>query len=500
MNKDMSRLKSGSASGKKNYESKLKVWGNKPFIKQLIRAFPKAEVFLVGGIVRDSILGHQTKDVDLVVRNISKKNLEKFLNKHGKVSLVGKKFGVFKFVPKGWKDGDIDIALPRTEHSINMTGAYKDFKINSNAKLSIEDDLSRRDFTINAMAFDILNEKLIDPFNGLSDIKKKSIKTVGSAEKRFKEDYSRMLRAIRFACQLNFKIETKTWTAVKKLAKNINKKSDGKQIVPNEVIAKELIKAINQNPTLAIELMDDSGMIKVLMPELLKMKKCPQPKKWHSEGDVWVHTLLSLKCLNDKKFATEFKKVPTTPEVIMGLIFHDLGKPYTITRGKKIKFYGHDVAGAKKFRTIAKRLKLAAGGLNIEKTEKIITKHMILANPRLDEMKDTTIEKYFFNDLFPGQELLMLMFCDITATIPTKGKANFTNYKILKARIKKLNKKSAGKKRLVAPLMNGHDIMKALKLEPGPKIGELLSLTREAQLAGKIKSKAQGIKLLKKYK
>lgn len=137
----------------KSYETKLKTWKNKPFIKQLMRTFPQAEVFLVGGVVRDTILGRETKDIDLVVRNVSKKDLEKFLAKQGKVNLVGKNFGVFKFKPKGWKDGDIDIALPRTEHSLNMTGAYKDFKIQSNAKLNIEADLSRRDFTINAMAF-----------------------------------------------------------------------------------------------------------------------------------------------------------------------------------------------------------------------------------------------------------------------------------------------------------------------------------------------------------
>lgn len=494
-----------------SYQTKLKSWKNKPFVKQLIRKFPKAEIFLVGGAVRDIILGQETKDFDLVVRNVSKNDLEKFLSQQGKVNLVGKKFGVFKFRPKNWPEKkwpEIDIALPRTEHSINLSGVYKDFKITSNAKLKIETDLSRRDFTINAMAWDIINQKLIDPFQGLVDLKNKKIKAVGKVEMRFKEDYSRMLRAIRFACQLSakggpasgWKIDPKTWTAIKKEIKKITKKIKGKQVIAAEIVAKELVKAIGQNPTLALELLDKSGAIEVLMPELLKMKKCPQPTNWHSEGDVWQHSMLALKNLSSQKFKTEFKNQQPTTEVKFGVLFHDLGKPYTITKTDKIRFYGHDKMSAQKFREIAERLKLTAAGLDVEATEKTIAKHMLLANAKLSEIKDTTIEKYFFSDLFPGQEFLMVMFTDLSATLPPSGKPNFTNYKLLKSKISKLKKRGASKKKLPAPLVNGNDIMKQFKLKSGPKIGKLLSIAREAQLNGKIKTKAEGINYLKKYK
>ena len=173
-----------------NWHKNLSKWAKIPFIKQLIKKFPKADLFLVGGAVRDEILGRETKDFDFVIRGVSKDNLQKFLTTQGKVDLVGKKFGVFKFKPKGWKGLEIDIALPRTEHSINFSGAYKDFKIQSNAKLKIEDDLSRRDFTINAMAFNIKKQELVDPFNGQVDLKKQKIKAVGKPEQRFREDYS----------------------------------------------------------------------------------------------------------------------------------------------------------------------------------------------------------------------------------------------------------------------------------------------------------------------
>ncbi len=375
---------------------KLKNWAKTPFLNQLHQQFAQADIFLVGGAVRDLLLNRPTQDFDLVVRNVSKPQLEKFLKTQGKVNLVGKKFGVFKFVPKGWSGTEIDIALPRTEHAINFSGAYKDFKINSNAKLKIEADLGRRDFTINAIAFNLNQQKLVDPYNGLSDLKKKNIRAAGDAAKRFREDYSRMLRAIRFACQLDFTIEQKTWSAVTKQIKNLTKKIGDKPTVPYEVIAKELVKALNANPLQAIKLLDESGALEIVMPELLKMKGCPQPLNWHSEGDCWTHTMLALKNLESKKFKMEFKNQPISPELIWGLLFHDLGKPYTVKRTDRLRFNNHDNISAQKFRVVAERLKLAATGLNLDTVEKIIAKHMLPAHAKSSNMKDTTIEKYFF--------------------------------------------------------------------------------------------------------
>jgi len=280
------------------------------FLKRLQKEFPKSQIFLVGGIIRDVILGRESKDYDFVVRNIPINKLQSFLKKQGWVDLVGKNFGVLKFIPKGFKMTEpIDITLPRTEHAF-LTGGYRDFDVQSDPKLPIEQDLKRRDFTINALAFDIQNKKLIDLFNGLQDIKKKRIKTVGKPAERFKEDYSRMLRAVRFACQLNFKIDQQTWSAIKSQMKKINQKKDKNFIVPRETVAKEMAKAHLANPARAFELFDKSGATKELMPELLKMKGCPQPKIFHSEGDVWKHTLLCLKNLSSKKFQNRFGKEP----------------------------------------------------------------------------------------------------------------------------------------------------------------------------------------------
>ncbi|OGY45343.1 MAG: hypothetical protein A2729_00715 [Candidatus Buchananbacteria bacterium RIFCSPHIGHO2_01_FULL_39_14] len=497
-------------------QKQLQNWSNQPFAKQLARRYPKAEIFLVGGAVRDLMLDRPTKDFDFVIREVNKNDLENFLKKFGKVDLVGKRFGVFKFKPRGWTGEEIDIALPRTEHSLNFSGAYRDFKIQSKANLKIEDDLSRRDFTINAMAIKISQistpkahppraenlksqNYLVDPFGGLNDLNKKIIRTVGKPELRFKEDYSRMLRAIRFACQLNFQIESKTWQVIKKQIKNLNKKIADERVVAYEIIAKELTRAFSANPVLALELLNKSGAIKNLFPELLKMKNCPQPKNWHSEGDVWTHTILALTKLNSTALIKEFDKKIPSAEVIWSLIFHDLGKPFTITHEDRIRFSGHEIVSVKKFREISEQLKLASTGLNVDVVEKIIAKHMILAGNTVSEMKDTTIEKYFFNPNFPGTELLMAIYADILATVPPNGQPDFSNYKKLKNRINKIKKTTRAKNVLPKPLVDGNDLMKTFKLTASPKIGKLLGLLREAQLRGKVKSKTAGLKYIKKY-
>jgi len=480
-----------------DWPAELKNWSRQNFIKSLFKRFTKAEIFLVGGAVRDALLSRPTADFDFVVRGVGKAELEKFLAKQGKVNLVGKKFGVFKFRPKNWGKPEIDIALPRTEHSLHLSGVYRDFKINSNAKLKIEDDLSRRDFTVNAMAWDIKNSQLIDPFGGQIDLKKKIVRAVGEPKIRFQEDYSRMLRAIRFACQLGFEIEQKTWQEIKAKIKNLTKLNQGQPIIAAEVIAKELVKMVQANPRMAIELLDASGGLKILMPELLEMKGCPQPQNWHSEGDVWQHTLLSLKKLQTKEFKKEFSTAPVTNEVIWGLIFHDVGKPPTLIKTDRLRFNGHDIASAKRFHKIAERWKLASAGLNVEVVDQIIAKHM-LPTHGVENMRETTIERYFFNDNFPGRELLMLIFADISATVPPSGKPDFGSYKNLKARIAKLQVKGKNKRTLPRPLVNGHDLIKNFKLPSGPAIGQWLEILREAQLAGKIKTKKQGLELIGK--
>jgi len=517
---------------KNNSVLNLKILEKKKFnfLEELKQRFPSAEIFLVGGAVRDLLLSKKTQDYDFVIRRVKVKDLEEFLSNKGKVNLVGQIFGVFKFVPKGGdKQNPFDIALPRKDFSLG-TGGYRDVEIQTSPGLSIKRDLSRRDFTINAMAlkwekFDkrgIGYWQIIDPYHGIEDLKKKIIRAVRDPKERFKEDYSRMLRGIRFSCQLDFEIEEETWRALKSQIKFINKisrkarsVSNGKivevkiiekRVVPYEVIAKEFLKAFVFNPVRAFDLYDQSGGFKELIPEVLKMKNCPQPENYHMEGDVWKHTRLSLEKLSSPDLKKRCGKGALSNEVIMATLFHDLGKPYTIQTPEehgtdRIRFNDHDVVGAEKAKKIARRLKLSSPdkvGIDIDEMAWLIKQHMVLIKGDIAKMRPRTIEKYFFNPHYSGQKLLQISFADISATITKKGPLSFDKFNQMLERIHGLKELSESKKELPKPLITGDDIMKEFNLSPGPQVGKLLESVRTGQLSRRIKNKKQALNFLKK--
>ncbi len=499
------------------------------FIFPLLKKFPSAEVYLVGGIVRDWLLKRESKDYDFVVRGEPAKKLEQELKKLGTVNLVGKHFGVFKFTPKQ-SPLAIDIALPRTEHAWG-TGGYRDVETQSDWKLPIENDLSRRDFTINAVTLRITNQVpariatrkalqagectniLIDPFDGLDDIKKRIIRAVGQPEERFKEDYSRMLRGLRLACQLDFGIEKKTWMAMKKMMKKINTKNKSERIVPCEVIAKEFLKSLMSNPVRTLDLWDQAGALKELMPELLKMKKCPQPKEFHAEGDVWIHTRLALANLVSpqfKKFCQtlplHLKKEPLlSTELVLATLFHDIGKPSTLKTPEKhgtdrIRTDEHDTVGAVLAKKIGSRLRLNSSPdlpCDLDKMAWLIERHLLTVHGDPLKFTNRTIEKYFFSSKNPGGALLKLIYADQMASY-VKGEPQLGSLPRLIKRIKQLPKKLQQKDRLPPPLLNGDEIMKILKIKPGIPVGEIIGKLREAQLAGEIKDKTQAVSFLRK--
>jgi len=499
------------------------------FLEELKLKFPSAEIFLVGGAIRDLLLSRKTQDYDFVIRKVKVKDLEEFLYSQGKVNLVGQTFGVFKFIPKGGdKQNPFDIALPRKDFSLG-TGAYRDVEIQTSPGLSIKKDLGRRDFTINAMAlrwkeFDkrgMAQWQIIDPYNGREDLKKKIIRAVRNPKERFKEDYSRILRAIRFSCQLDFEIEKETWKALKSQMKFINKisrkvksVSNGKivepkvvekRVVPYEVVAKEFLKAFIFNPVRAFDLYDQSGGFKELMPEVLKMKNCPQPENYHVEGDVWKHTRLSLEKLKSPDLKKKCGEGILSKEVIIATLFHDLGKPYTLQTPEKhgtdrIRFNDHDTVGAEKAKKIAQRLKLSSPekvGINIDEMVWLIKQHMVLIKGDITKMRPRTIEKYFFDTRYSGQKLLQISFVDISATITKKGPLSFDKFNQMLERIHGLKQLSENKKELPKPLITGDDIMREFDLSPGPQVGKLLKLVRTGQLSRRIKDKKGALNFLK---
>jgi len=474
--------------------------------------FPQGEFYLVGGVVRDLMLGKKTQDLDLVVRKVALPDLEEALKNLGKVQVVGKNFGVLKWAPKAKGSGVVDIALPRTEKSKGLRGVYREFIIDSDPNLPMEEDLNRRDFTVNAMALDLRTEKVLDPFGGSGDLTGKKLRAVGDPRVRFQEDYSRILRGIRFACQLGFEIEEETWMALKGLISGlVNRHEDESFVVPREVIGKEMVQALTYDPVKAFDLFGQSGAMEIILPEILSMKGCPQPKNFHSEGDVWTHTRLALAQLSSPTFRKEFPGEPLSAELVLSVLLHDLGKPHTLKTPERdgtdrIRFDGHDRVGAQMASKICRRLKLSQypkGDLlhvDSEDLSWLVGKHLILVQGQVMEMKATTIERYFLKPGFPGKTLLQLILADSLATIHEDGFPNLTSYYQVKERITKIQKKAQQFRKVPAPFLNGEDVMRIYGVGPGPQVGEILSMLREEQLTGRVKSRKEAITFLNRSK
>lgn len=507
------------------------------WIPQLLKAYPQAEIFLVGGAVRDAMLKRTTKDYDFVVRGVQARHLQEFLGTVGIVNLVGRVFGIYKFIPdQGYTEfktarlDSFDIALPRTEHAWG-TGGYRDVEIQSDHELPIEKDLGRRDFTMNALAIklEILNQELkikdtLDPYQGMADIAKKLVRAVGNPQERFNEDYTRMLRALRFACELEFEIESATLTALKQVLPRINDKRANlahpvlsplaEYVAPREVVSRELVRAFYAAPVRAFDLYDSSGAFEMLLPEVLKMKSCPQPPEFHSEGDVWTHTRLALTALNSTEYRKLFLGTASAPDpyynalLIMAILLHDIAKPLMLKTPEEhgvphIQFQEHDTVGAQLAREMARKLVLSImkeGALHVDydKLQWLIQHHLLLLHSAPEDLRAATVEYYFFNPQNPGEELLRLAFCDGAATLPSGGRApDLTRLQGMVARIKRMAAAVQAKQILIKSLLNGHEIMEFLKIPPGPGVGEILSALREEQLSARITDKTAALDWLK---
>ena len=497
------------------YTDELRKSGILGWADALCASLPQAEVYLVGGAVRDCLLGRaDTKDYDFVVRNVEAPKLETQLSRFGAVNYVGKTFGVYKLkLTEPAHVEALDIALPRTEHAWG-TGKYRDVDTQSDPALPLKEDLGRRDFTINAMAMRVTDPPippllrggqkrgiLVDEFNGVEDIADKKLRTVGKPDERMKEDYSRALRGLRFAVSLGFTIEASTWDAiVRSIAHLLDHDSQGARIIPAEVIAQEFLKALSAHPLAAFDLFELSGTFSILIPEFLAMRGCPQPQKFHTEGDVWVHTRLALAVLESPAFAQEFSNPILLPApqplwnagLALAVLLHDIGKPPTLTTPEthgadRVRFNDHDRVGAEMATALIERLKFTSPtgiGVDADRVCALIRHHLLFVHGDVDELRPSTIEKYFFRNPLLGEELLRLSYADGAATIAKDGKGTIADYKRMRVRIEALKEK--GRHTLPRPLLSGHDVMALFGLPEGPRVGKILTSIREAQLEGKI--------------
>ncbi len=428
------------------------------FEHRFLRDLPEASLYLVGGAVRDFFLKKVVVDRDYVAVNIGASELKKWLQAHGRVNFVGKNYGVFKFVPfhrRGRKKIDsVDIALPRTERSqSDNLGGYHNFEINLD-KISLEEDLARRDFTINAMALDLRTKQLSDPFGGQWDLKKRLIRAVGTPTTRFHEDLSRLLRAIRLAAQLDFKIEKKTRKALTFLFPLLNRKRKAANgslewIVPRETIGRELSKAFAFDPFKTVSLLRRADGLRILIPELRRKDTRSatylRPIRLLPLKEGTVAVALLLRALSPEKAISicqslGFTALPKSdPNRIdpseVGWI---LKKSLQFSRPKKIR------------------------DLPLLEAEKIFlqpkTKNLLLFFESIGRKKTADAARHLIQDLYRKTEI------QPGKSIPT--------------------------------LITGDDLL-ALGFSEGPKIRQILETIRNAQLHGDLKTKKTALKLIK---
>jgi tRNA nucleotidyltransferase (CCA-adding enzyme) len=284
----------------------------------------RGRALLVGGCVRDALLGHAAKDVDIEVYGIAPANLLSILDARFRLDLVGESFGVIKV-----KGVPIDISIPRRESKVGL--GHKGFEVMSDPHMAIEEAARRRDFTINSMAFDLVSSELVDPYGGEKDLRARVLR---HTSEQFAEDPLRVLRAMQFAARFEFSVAPETVEICRGLRM---------EELPPERVFEEWKKLVTKGrrPSLGLHFLRDCGWTRNF-PELEALIGCEQDPEWHPEGDVWIHTLHVMDAFAEERTSDEWE------DLVVGLacLCHDLGKPAATSMiDGRICAHGHEPAG-----------------------------------------------------------------------------------------------------------------------------------------------------------
>jgi tRNA nucleotidyltransferase (CCA-adding enzyme) len=415
----------------------------------------KGKIYEVGGAVRDKYISPilPDKDKDYLVTGIPLEELCSLLDRFGKVDLVGRSFGVIKFLPSKRFDGQhvFDIALPRKEYSTGP--GHKDFKVEYDHTLKVEDDLLRRDFTINAMAEDLSTGQLVDPLNGRKDIKRRLIRITNPNS--FQDDPLRMLRGIQFAARFEFELEKETLLSLKENANLISTISPERI---QEELNKLLLKA--KYPSAGFRLMQQVGLLEMILPELAACVEVTQPGGYHAY-DVFEHSLLTV------------DHAPRELVIRLAALFHDVSKPTCkVPTQEGATFYGHEKRGARLARNVLQRLRYS--NQIIDQVMLLVDKHMFTTGVT-DKGMRRLIRKM-------GEELIFSLLDLRRADVAAQGKGGITrDVDELEERIRlELEKKPPfGLKDLA---VDGNDIMKTFEIPPSPLVGQVLNYLLELVL------------------
>lgn len=409
--------------------------------------------YWAGGCVRDLVMGRPPKDYDIASSATPDEVEALFPHTHA----IGKSFGV--------------IMVVRGEHPFEVATFRQDMEYTDGRRpagirpSSPPEDAERRDFTINGMFYDPVAGEVIDYVGGKADLERRVMRAIGDAEKRFREDHLRMLRAVRFASTLQFTIEPGTLEAIRRLAPLITR-------ISAERVMVELTRLLTESPRPGdgLALLHHAGLMEHVLPEALPMIGCEQPPKYHPEGDVWTHTCMMLNALRLK-----------TPGTVWGVVFHDIEKPSTLTREPqpdgtlRLRFNGHAERGAETAERVLERLR-AANALRDE-VKGAVARHMHYID--LERMRRATIRRLLGNPTLETDLELHRVDC-------LCSHADLANYRYLLAE----REKYAAEPVLPKPLVSGHDLI-ALGVTGGLDIGRWKQACFDRQLNGEASTREE---------
>jgi putative nucleotidyltransferase with HDIG domain len=445
-----------------NFNKKLKEY---PFLEtaSIVAESMGCEVYIVGGFVRDLILKREKNEIDFLVIVDGPGFASEFAKKLGisKISIF-KNFGTAHF-----KHNDYDL---------EFVGARKESYSRESRKPDVEagtfdDDIDRRDFTINTLAVSINKKsfgKLFDKFDGLADIENKIIKTPINPEITFDDDPLRILRAFRFAAQLNFKVDESILNAANKLRERL-------KIVSQERITDEFLKILKAPiPSIGLKLLQKTGVMEIIFPEVANLAGVEQRKDFHHK-EVFIHTC---------KVIDNISKATDDVWLRFAALVHDIAKPHTkrFVDGVGWTFHGHEELGARMMKGISKRLKLPMNKL--EYIQKLVRLHLRPIALAKEEVTDSAIRRFIVNAGEDLEDLITLCRADITSKNEAKVAKYLQNYENVMKKVWEVEEKD--KLRAFQSPVRGEEIMKVCNLKPSKKVGEIKTAIENAILDGRI--------------
>ena len=428
------------------------------------------QAFFAGGCVRDLLLGREPADYDVSTDATPQQVMQIF----PQTFAVGEQFGVVLVPQSGGATGVLARQGERSKGAIEVATfrsdvGYSDGRHPDQVRFTKDprEDVERRDFTINGMLLDPVTNEILDFVGGRDDLKAGIVRAIGDPERRFAEDKLRMLRAVRFAARFDYKIDPATMEAIQKLAPKIHQ-------VSSERVREELTKMLTEGRARrAFELLDTTGLLPEVLPEISAMKGVEQPPQYHPEGDVFVHTLLLL------------EKLPAgvSKTLAWGALLHDVGKPPTFrVAPDRIRFDGHVEVGVKMAAEICRRLRFSN-----DETDQIlalIDNHMRFAD--VQRMNQSTLKKFLRLAAFDEHLELHRIDC-----LSSHGQLD--SYEYSRQQLQSIPPKAIRP----TPLITGQDLIEA-GYEPGPSFKEILTAVEDAQLEGRLASREAAMEYVRR--